>query len=201
MTARTLFVAVLTAAVLAGWTVALGSCSGAAGSPGGDNDTVSGVNPCPADGQGIDLPVRSPDLARAVDSGLVTWTAGPEIDPLTGTLSATGTLDAGAALFDPLDGDGPAFSVHYGTNEESYAELIPDEPAPGQCWRLPSSGVTVTLATFDELSVGVASFSFAASSPLFRDVGDDLVLRVWGTDAAGEPALLGSHFIERVDRK
>ena len=174
---------VLVAAVLAG-------CGGAARTP--DDDTVSGVNSCPADGQGIDLPARPPELAQALDSDLVTWNDAPAIDP-DGTLFAFGTLADGAALFNPLDGDGPAFSVHYGGRDESLVELVPD-PGPGQCWRLPSSGGTVTLATFDELVVEGARFSFAASSPLFRDVGDgDLELRVWGTDAAGQPALLGTH--------
>ena len=179
-----LVAAVLVAAVLAG-------CRAAAGAP--DDDTVSGVNTCSADGQGIDLPARPPELAQALDSGLVEWTREPTIDP-DGTLYAAGTLAAGVALFNPLDGDGPAFSVHYG-DDESLVELVPD-PGPGQCWRLPSSGVTVTLASLDELVVEGARFSFAASSPLFRDVGDgDLDLRVWGTDAAGAPALLGTHSI------
>ena len=174
--------------------VALAGCGGAAGSLGGNDDTVSGVNTCPADGQGIDLPARPPELAQAPDSGLVTWTRGPEIDSDTGTLYAAGILADSAVLFDPLDGDGPAFSVHYG-DDESLVELVPD-PGPGQCWRLPSSGVTVTPATFDELVVEGARFSFAASSPLLRDVWDgDLDLRVWGTDAAGAPALLGTHSI------
>ena len=157
------------------------------------DDTVSSGNTCSADGE-VDLPARPPELAQAPDSGLVEWIDAPEIDPDTGTLYATGTLAAGAALFNPLDGDGPAFSVHYG-DDESLMELVPD-PGPGQCWRLPSSGVTVTLATFDELVVEGARFSFAASSPLLRDVGDgELELRVWGTDMAGQPALLGTHSI------
>ena len=58
------------------------------------------------------LQVRSPDLADAVARDLVTWPApAPAIDPLAGTLSPAGTLADDAALFNPLDSDGPAFAA------------------------------------------------------------------------------------------
>ena len=176
--------------------IALGGCRAAAGMPdddsttGSDDDPAVTTNPCSADdAQGIELQVRSPELAQAQSSELVTWTEAPTIDPSSGTLSAAGTLKPGATLFDPLAGNSPAaFSVHYAGRQDSLVELVPDRPA-GECWQIPA---TVTPAPLTLTHDG-DSFALTASSPLFRDVAGAVELRAWGTNADGQPALLGSH--------
>ena len=103
-----------------------------------------------------------------------------------------GTLRDSATLFDALAGESPAFSVHHGDDpRESLAELVPDRPA-GECWN--RSMATPAKLTLERGTSG--SFAIKATSPLFRDMGNGtLVLRAWGTDADGQPALLGSHSI------
>ena len=168
--------------------IALGGCRAAAGMP--DDDLAVKTNPCSADdAQVIELQVRSPELAQAQSSELVTWTEAPEIDPGAGTLAAAGILEQGATLFDPLPGDSPAaFSVHYAGHQDSLVELISDRPA-GECWQIPA---TVTPAPLD-LTRADDSFALTASSPLFRGVdGGELELRAWGIDADGQPALLAA---------
>ena len=116
--------------------IALCGCRGATKGPHPDDAPVSISNPCRApDITWVDLAVRSADLERAPSSDLVTWTGEPEIQG-SSTLGAAGSLHQGAMLFDPLDGDGPAFSVRYLGQEHSLVELIPDLP-PGQCWQVP----------------------------------------------------------------
>ena len=123
----------------------------------------------------------------------VTWTSEPKIED--GTLTGAGTLAPGVKLFDPRtpDGDqrdGPPFSVYYdhGSTKESLAELVPDLPE-GQCWKTTATTAPADVGTPDGGSD--RDFTVDASSPLFMDTDvSKLELRVWGTDANGNEALL-----------
>ena len=152
--------------------------------------TVDNTNTCTTE---VELPARSDALEQATAFQAVTWTSEPKIKD--GTLTGVGTLALGVELFDPLtpDGDqrdGPPFSVYYdyGSTKESLAELVPNLPE-GQCWK--------TTATIAPTEVGTPEggsgrdFIIEASSPLFMDTDvSKIELRVWGTDADGNEALL-----------
>ena len=177
-------------AALALLALTVGACSRTAGSTKPDDDTVDNTNTCTTE---VELPARSDALEQATAFQAVTWTSEPKIKD--GTLTGVGTLALGVELFDPLtpDGDqrdGPPFSVYYdyGSTKESLAELVPDLPE-GQCWK--------TTATIAPTEVGTPEggsdrdFIIEASSPLFMDTDvSKIELRVWGTGADGNEALL-----------
>lgn len=178
-------------AALALLALTIGACSRTAGSTKPDEDTVDNTNTCTTE---VELPARWDALEQATAlRNAVTWTAAPKIKG--STLTGAGTLAPRVELFDPRtpDGDqrdGPPFSVYYdyGSTKESLAELVPDL-SEGQCWK--------TTATIAPTEVGTPEggsdrdFVIEASSPLFMDTDvSKLELRVWGTDANGNEALL-----------
>ena len=156
------------------------------GAAASNSDTVSYSNPNAA---GVPLNDRrdiAPDAATSLDA--VTWTTGPVIED--GALVAAGTLTQGARLSEPTVGEPSAFSVHYGANAEVMVELLPDLGAT-HVW---DTDATVAPSEFEQEG---NEFTIRAYSPLFMDVGpSDLLLRVWGYDGAGNPALLS---VQTVD--
>ena len=148
----------------------------------GPDGTVSRENPGLM-GRNFD-PSRNEPLHGAQPLGVVTWTAGPSI--ADGALTASGTLQQGASLFDPMvEGEGAGFAVFYKGNPEPMVVLLPGL-GPIDVWE-----TTLTVAEMEHEFEG-ASFEIRAYSPLFMDVGpSDLELRVYGYDGAGKDALLG----------
>ena len=179
-------------AALALLAVAVVACGGGPGSSSAkpDDDTADNTNTCTTDDMFVELPARSAPLEQAESLEAVTWTVGPKIQA-PDELVATGTLEPGVALFNPLRGydrDSPAFSVYYVGNVEALVELVPDLP-DGQCWKTTATIAPTEVGTPE--GAGDRGFTITASSPLFRDVaGAEWELRVWGTDADGNEALL-----------
>ena len=131
-----------------------------------------------------------PDGAASLDA--VTWTTGPVIED--GALVAAGTLNQGVRLSEPTGGEPSAFSVHYGANAEVMVELLPDLGAT----RVWDTDATVAPSEFEQEG---NEFTIRAYSPLFMDVGpSDLLLRVWGYDNAGNPALLSVQTVDARQR-
>lgn len=146
--------------------------------------STDNVNTCTTE---VPLPTRSADLESATSIEAVTWTSPPTIK--AGGLEATGILAEGATLFDPLAGDSPAFSVYFSyAAHTGVVELVPDRTADDECW----DTTTFTPSGTFKLELGDdGDFTIEASSPGFMDVSDsELELRVWGTDADGNEALL-----------
>ena len=148
----------------------------------GNNQTVSNQNP---GGDPVELKDRSDALENATSIDVVRWTAEPVIRGGEAVLVASGVLEQNARLFDPVSGEGSAFSVYYTGHEEALVELVPDPDGDGY-WD--------TLATIapTEVERNGSAFTIHAYSPLFMDAGDTsrLHLRVWGYDGAGREALL-----------
>ena len=145
-----------------------------------DDDTVSFENPgaegVPFDGS------QNAALADATALQVVRWTVGPSISP--GEVVAEGELEEGAVLFNPLDGEGSAFSVFYKGHTESMVELLPDL-GPTQIWD------TFSTVAATEIEIEGSQFRLRAYSPLFMDANpSDLELRVYGYDESGAAALL-----------
>ena len=123
-------------------------------------------------------------LLNAESLDLVTWTVEPAMGG--GELVAEGTLGQDARLFDPLQGEGSAFSVFYIGHDEAMVELLPD----GVYWNTDST-VAPT-----ELALSGADFKIRAYSPMFMDAGGgDLEIRVYGYDGEGVEALLSKETI------
>ena len=151
--------------------------------PDSSDVAVSYANP---NGQPVDFQdARSPALQKAASIDAVTWTVEPVIKD--GALEAAGTLTQNARLFEPMNGEGSAFSVYYIGHDEAMVELLPDL-GPMHVWE---TDATVAPTEF-ELAGG--EFTIRAYSPLFMDVGSpsELELRVWGYDRAGQEALLSA---------
>lgn len=151
-----------------------------------NSDTVSYSNPNPTGVPLIDNREVTADSAASLDA--VTWTTGPVID--AGALVAAGTLTQGARLSEPTRGEPSAFSVYYGANAEVLVELLPDLGA-AHVW---DTDATVAPGEFERAG---NEFTIRAYSPLFMDVGPSgLLLRVWGYDNAGNPALLSAETVD-----
>ena len=152
---------------------------GASGSS-GDDDAVSYENPG-AEGVHFDA-AQNLALAGAEPLQVVEWTTGPYVG--MGELVAAGEMPPGVFLFDPMNGEGSAFSVFYKGHEEAMVELLPDL-GPMQVW-----DTYLTVAP-TEWEIEGSKFSLRAYSPLFMDVGpSDLEIRVYGYDESGAAALL-----------
>ena len=146
----------------------------------GDDGVVSYENPG-AEGMPFDA-AQNAALAGAEPLQVVQWTAGPYVG--AGELVAEGELAPGVILFNPMDGEGSAFSVFYKGHEESMVELLPDM-GPMWVW---DTDLTVAPT---EWEIEGSKFYLRAYSPLFMDVGpSDLEIRVYGYDASGTAALL-----------
>lgn len=156
---------------------------------GGDQDdqVVSNQNP---GGDPVKLKERGEALENASSIDVVRWTAGPFIREGEAEFVAKGVLEQDARLFDPLSGEGSAFSVYYDGHEEALVELVP-EPGPASYW-----DTNATIAP-TEIERDGNAFSIRAYSPLFMDAGDgsQLHLRVWGYDGDGQEALLSAQGI------
>lgn len=149
--------------------------------PDGDGQTSSYENPNPQ-GHPFDNG-RNAALSDAEAIGAVEWHISPQIAAL-GELMAEGSLAQGAALFNPMAGDGAAFAVFYKGHTEPMVYLLPDL-GPMWTWE-----TFETVAPTEVTSEG-PRFTLRAHSPLFWDVGpDSLELRVYGTDAGGADTLL-----------
>ena len=149
----------------------------------GNDQVVSYANP---NGEPVDFQdARGPALQNAASIDAIAWTVEPVIRD--GALEAAGTLTQNARLFEPMNGEGSAFSVYYIGHEEAMVELLPDL-GPMHVW---DTDATVAPTEF-ELAGG--EFTIRAYSPLFMDVGSpsELELRVWGYDQAGQEALLSA---------
>ena len=139
------------------------------------------------DGMSFDE-ARNAALASATPLDVVTWTEGPTIE--MGALTAAGVVEGGARLFEPMGGEGSAFSVFYKGHDEAMVELLPDL-GPMMMW-LTDQTVAPT-----EWESEASRFTITAYSPLFMDSGGgDLELRVFGVDSAGNDALLAVKTIE-----
>ena len=146
----------------------------------GDDDVVSYENPG-AEGVPFDA-AQNAALAGAEPLQAVQWTTGPYIG--AGELVAEGEMASGVILFNPMDGEGSAFSVFYKGHEESMVELLPDM-GPMRVW---DTDLTVAPT---EWEIEGSKFYLRAYSPLFMDVDpSDLELRVYGYDDSGTVALL-----------
>ena len=146
----------------------------------GDDDAVSYENPG-AEGMPFDA-AQNLALAGAEPLQVVQWTTGPYVG--AGELVAAGEMAPGLILFNPMDGEGSAFSVFYKGHEESMVELLPDL-GPMWVW---DTDLTVAPT---EWEIEGSKFSLRAYSPLFMDVGpSDLEIRVYGYDESGAAALL-----------
>ena len=160
-----------------------GSSAASSGSEGGSDPsgTVSRENPGFA-GTAFDVS-RNMALAGAEPLDVVTWTMEPTVS--SGSLEAQGTLEGGAAIFNPMvDGEGAGFMVYHKNVPEPMVVLLPDL-GPMDVWE-----TTHTVAPMEHEFEG-PSFTFRAYSPLFMDVGPgDLEIRVYGTDGSGADALL-----------
>ena len=160
-----------------------GESKGDASDSGGDapaDQVVSYANP---GATGVAL---RGDRTSPADDGVsldaVRRTTEPTIS--AGALTAAGALEQGARLSEPLNDEPSAFSVYYGDNPEVLVELLPDL-GPMRVW---DTDATVAPSEFE---LAGDEFTIRAYSPLFMDVGpSDLLLRVWGYDAAGAAALL-----------
>ena len=183
--------AVLHAVALSLLAMAVAACGRGPGAGPDTDGTTDNVNTCTTQ---VVLPQRPAALEQATSVDAVDWTIKPKIE--NGVLVATGTLDPGVEIFDPLTPDGdqrdsPAFSVYrdYDGTMESFVELVPDFLDDSKCWESTATFTTVEIGTPE--GAGDRGFTIEASSPLFRDVaGSGLELRVWGTDANGNDALL-----------
>ncbi len=185
-TGLTLIAACVAALALAGCTGDGDSGDGVESPPGATADasdsggTVSNQN---ANGAATPLDSSANDaLAGAAPLDIADWTVEPVIE--AGALTAEGTLEPGAILFNPMGDEGYAFAVHYKGQDEPLVVLLPDL-GPLYSW-----DTTLTIAPTKHEIEGTA-FWFRAYSPLFMDVGPgDLELRLFGFDASGEPAVL-----------
>ena len=146
----------------------------------GDDDAVSYENP---GGEAMPFDeAQNAALAGAEPLQVVEWTVGPYIG--AGELVAEGKMVPGVILFNPMDGEGSAFSVFYKGHEESLVELLPDM-GPMWVW---DTDLTVAPT---EWEIEGSKFYLRAYSPLFMDVGpSDLEIRVYGYDDSGNAALL-----------
>lgn len=131
---------------------------------------------------------RNVALLDAPSLDAVEWTVEPNISS-PGELVAEGMLEPGLVLFNPMDGEGSAFSVFFKGHTESMVELLPDL-GPMMIW-----DTFQTVAPTD-MEIEGGHFTIRAYSPLFMDVGpDDLELRVFGIDEAGADVLIAVHDI------
>ena len=106
------------------------------------------------------------------------------------SLISPGPVDEPSRLAEPTGGEPSAFSVHYAANAEGMVEPLPDLGAT-HVW-----DTDATVASSELVQAG-NEFTVRAYSPLFMDTGpSDLLLRVWGYDNAGNPALLS---VQTVD--
>ncbi len=128
-------------------------------------------------------PSRSLALFDAQPLDAVTWDTPPTIGG--GALEASGVLDEGVNLFNPMvDGEGAGFIVYYKGMDEPLALLLPDL-GPMDIWES-----NYTIAPMEH-EFEASTFSIMAYSPLFMDVGPgDLEVRLFGMDANGADALL-----------
>ena len=151
------------------------------GEHGEDDDTVSRQNPGLV-GTAFDAS-RNEALFDAQPLNVVTWSTSPTIS--AGALEASGVLDEGVSLFNPMvDGEGAGFIVYYKGMQEPLVLLLPDL-GPIDIWES-----DYTIAPMEHEFEG-SSFSIRAYSPLFMDVGpSDLEIRLFGVDANGADAVL-----------
>ncbi len=151
---------------------------------GSDTGVVVHENPGAA-GTALDYaPNAALDDSQPIDA--VNWTLEPFIS--AGALEASGELQNGAMVFEPMIGEGAAFSVFYKGHEDPLVVILPDM-GPMQIWE-----TTHTVAEMDyELSGG--SFTLTAYSPLFMNPPGpgELEMRVYGFDGNGAHALLSVH--------
>ena len=155
---------------------------GGSAAPSSEDDVAAFTNPNP-DGNGITLnSAQNEALKDAKPRDMVTWNTQPTLSMWE--LRAEGTIQNSGVLFDPLEGDGSAFSVYYKGHAESLVELLP-ELEPTMMW------LTDLTVAPTEVETKGDEFSFRAYSPLFMDTDpSDLELRVYGYDADGNPAIL-----------
>ena len=155
---------------------------GGSAAPSSEDDVAAFTNPNP-DGNGITLnSAQNEALKDAKPRDMVAWNTQPTLSMWE--LRAEGTIQKLGVLFDPLEGDGSAFSVYYKGHAESLVELLP-ELEPTMMW------LTDLTVAPTEVETKGDEFSFRAYSPLFMDTDpSDLELRVYGYDADGNPAIL-----------
>ena len=158
-----------------------GDGNGGSGDDRSDDDTVSRENPGFTE-TAFDA-ARNLALSGAQPLNAVTWNMRPAISG--GALEASGILDEGVSLFNPMEDDeGAGFIVYYKGIEEPLVLLLPDL-GPTQLWES-----YYTIAPMESEFEG-SSFSLRAYSPLFMDVGpSDLEIRLFGRDANRADALL-----------
>ena len=155
------------------------SDSGSSSSDDSD-DVVAFTNPGGEDVL-LDTSVNA-TLANSQPLGVITWTVGPAVSP--GELVAEGIVQGGTRLFEPINGESSAFSIYFKDYDEVLLELLPDL-GPMHIWQ-----TDATVAETD-WEVEGNNFKIRAYSPLLMDIDTSLYeLRVFGYDAAGQPALL-----------
>ena len=159
-----------------------GASASASTSASGPDGVAGFTNPNP-NGDGITLnSAPNEALKDAQPLDIITWNTPPTLSP--GELTAEGVIQNGGVLFDPMAGEGSAFSVYYDGHDEPLVELLPDL-GPMLLW-LTDHTVAPT-----EWEVKGAKFTFRAYSPLFMDADPSaLKLRVYGYDPNGNPAIL-----------
>ena len=154
---------------------------GGSSQPASQDGVASFANPNP-DGNGITLnSAPNEALKDANPLNVVTWNTPPTMG--LWELSAEGVVEDGAALFDPVNGEGAPFLLYYKGHDDPMVAILPDL-GPMQIWQ---TDLTVSPA---DMEIEGGKFSFRAYSPLFADDPSNLELRVYGYDTNGDPAIL-----------
>ena len=122
-------------------------------------------------------------LKDAEPLNVIDWTQSPTLS--LGALDASGIVKDGAALSDPIMGEGATFAIyHVNYDDEPMIVILPSSP-PMWNWE-----TDLTVADMD-YEFEAQNFTFRAYSPLFFDATpSDMQLRVYGFDSDGNHALL-----------
>ena len=122
-------------------------------------------------------------LKDAEPMNVVDWTQPPTLS--LGALDASGIVKDGAALFNPMFGEGATFAIYHANYDDEPMIVLLPNLGPMSIW-----DTDLTVAEMDHEFEG-PNFTFRAYSPLFFDATpSDMQLRVYGFDRDGNPALL-----------
>ena len=142
-------------------------------------------------GDSFDWPANQA-LNDAEPLNVIEWTQPPTLS--LGAIEASGIVKDGAALFNPVFGEGATFAIyHVNYDDEPMVVILPNR-GPMSIWE-----TDLTVAEMNHEFAG-NNFTFSANSPLFFDATpSDMQLRVYGLDRDGDPALLAVSDISSGD--
>ena len=146
-----------------------------------DNKVVSNENQVTG-GESFDWSINQA-LKDAEPLNVIEWTQSPTLS--LGAIEASGIVKDGAALFNPVFGEGATFAIYHVNYDDEPMVVILPNLGPMSIWE-----TDLTVAEMNHEFAG-NNFTFSANSPLFFDATpSDMRLRVYGLDSDGNHALL-----------